>query len=111
MRLTFEIPDHIAESLGERAKLERDALEALAAEFYRTEKISRKQLSELLELDYWDTDAFLAQHDANRPYTINELNLDRLALNEKPGDDTGCRWHGPGQVRGRGGRGGGPAPN
>jgi hypothetical protein len=85
MQLTIEVPDHIAEGIGERAKLERDMLEAFAAEAYRTEKLSRRQVGDLLGLDYWDTEEFLSRHEAKRPYTLADLEVNRISLNDAPG--------------------------
>jgi hypothetical protein len=84
MQITVQLPDDIAEMLGERAILERDMLEAFVAEAYRTEKLSRRQVSDLLGLDYWDTENFLTRHDAKRVYTLAELEVDRKNLGSEP---------------------------
>lgn len=83
MQVTVEVPDHIANLLGKRADLEREVLEAFAAEAYRVEKLSRKQVGDLLGLDYWDTEDFLTRHDAKRPYTLADLQIDRTNLGDK----------------------------
>ena len=80
MAVTVELPDDIVEHLGETDKVPRQILEAFAAEAYRKHKLSRHQLSQLLALDYWETDDFLTQHEARRPYTIAELQVDRQSL-------------------------------
>ena len=80
MQVTVELPDEIAQHLGESGDVPRQFLEAFAAEAYRTQKISRHQVSQLLGLDYWQTDAFLTRHEAKRPYTLDDLEMDRQSL-------------------------------
>jgi predicted HTH domain antitoxin len=80
MEITVEMPDDIAKHLGETAKMPRRMLEAFAAEAYRTQKLSRHQISQLLGLDYWQTEDFLTQREAKRPYTLADLAIDRQSL-------------------------------
>ena len=82
MTVTVQLPDTIAAQLGRAAELPRHLLEALAADCYRTRKLTRHQVSQLLELDYWQTDEFLTRHDAHRPYTAKDLEIDRKNLAE-----------------------------
>lgn len=66
MEVTIEIPDVIAEQV-ERAggNMSRELLEAFAIEAYRTERLSRGQVSELLDLNFWETEEFLRQRGAS----------------------------------------------
>jgi Uncharacterised protein family (UPF0175) len=80
MEVTVELPDEIAKHLGEANKVPRQMLEAFAAEAYRVQKLSRHQLSQLLGLDYWQTEDFLSQHEARRPFTLADLEADRQSL-------------------------------
>ncbi len=80
MQVTIQVPDSVAAALGDSANVPRQLLEAFAAEGYRERKLSRHQVSELLGLDYWQTEEFLAQHDAKRPYTLADLQIDRQSL-------------------------------
>ena len=84
MEVTIQLSDDIAEHLGEIATMPRQMLEAFAAEAYRTHRLSRRQLSQLLELDYWQTEDFLTQHDAKRPFTLADLQIDRQSLATLP---------------------------
>jgi hypothetical protein len=59
-------------------------LEAFAAEAYRTQKLSRHQLSQLLGLDYWETEQLLTQHEARRPFSLADLQIDRQSLASLP---------------------------
>ena len=80
MEITVQLPDDLAKQLGDIANMPRQFLEAFAIESYRSEKITRHQLSQLLGLDYWQTDAFLAEHKAKHPYTLADLEVDRASL-------------------------------
>ena len=80
MRITFDIPDELVRLLGETTELPRQFLEALTAMAYRTEKISRHQVGLILRMDRWQTESFLAEHEAQRPYTLADWNLDRKSL-------------------------------
>jgi hypothetical protein len=84
MKVTIELPDNITRHLGEASKMPRQVLEAFAAEAYRTQKFSRHQASQLLGLDYWETEAFLTQHEARRPFTLADLQIDRESLASLP---------------------------
>ena len=82
MQVTVQLPDDIAKLLGSEAEIPRRLLEAYAIEGYRTEKLSRHQVSQLLGLDRWKTEEFLAQHQAQRPYSLTDWQLDRQALDK-----------------------------
>ncbi len=60
----------------------RHLLESLAAEAYRTGKLSRNEIGLLLGLDYWQTESFLSAHEAKRPYSLEDLEIDRQSLAE-----------------------------
>ena len=80
MQVTVELPDEIAQHLGESGDVPRQVLEALAAEGYRAQRLSRHQVSQLLGLDYWQTEEFLTRHEAKRPYSLADLEIDRRSL-------------------------------
>ncbi len=80
MEVTVQMPDEIARLLGESAHMPRKLLEALAIESYRSQKLSRNQVRQLLQLDYWQTEDFLTRHEAKRPYTLADLEVDRKSL-------------------------------
>jgi hypothetical protein len=84
MEVTVQLPDDIAKHLGEISTMPRQMLEAFAAEAYRTHRLSRHQLSQLVGLDYWQTEDFLTQHDAKRPFTLADLEIDRQSLAALP---------------------------
>ena len=84
MEVTIELPDDIARHLGEASEMPRQMLEAFAAEAYRGQRLSRRQLSQLLALDYWQTEEFLTRREARRPFTLAELQTDRPSLASLP---------------------------
>jgi hypothetical protein len=84
MEVTVQLPDDIAHHLGEISAMPRQMLEAFAAEAYRTHRLSRHQLSQLLAFDYWQTEDFLTQHEAKRPFTLADLQIDRQSLAALP---------------------------
>ena len=78
MQVTIEIPDDVAEQLKQNTgSISREMLEAFAVEGYRTEKLSRGQVSELLGLNFWETEQFLKQRDAYLHYDLSDLDQDR----------------------------------
>jgi len=84
MEVIVPLPDDIAKHLGETSAMPRQMLEAFAAEAYRTQRLSRHQLSQVLALDYWQTQHFLTSHEAKRPFTLADLQIDRQSLASLP---------------------------
>lgn len=76
----MQVPDDVAKLLGGVDRMPRQLLEAFAIQNYCSERLTRHQVSQLLGLDYWETDAFLAQHKAKQPYTVTDLEVDRSCL-------------------------------
>lgn len=85
MNLAIDLPEEIARQL-ERAwrDLPRRSLEAIAAEAYRSEALSRRQVGELLGLDFWSTEAFLKEHLGYLKYDRTDLEEDRAAVDRTP---------------------------
>jgi hypothetical protein len=84
MEVTIELPDDIARTLGNAKEMPRKVLEAFVAEAYREQRLSRRQLSQVLGYDYWQTEEFLTQHEARRPFTLADLQVDRNSLASLP---------------------------
>ncbi|MBM3881814.1 MAG: UPF0175 family protein [Verrucomicrobia bacterium] len=83
MSATIEIslPDPLLKALGdEPAELPRRTLEALVAQAYRAGRITHAQAGEILQLDRWQTDAFLKTAQAFRPSAAEEFAADLAAL-------------------------------
>jgi hypothetical protein len=83
MAATIEIslPDVLIKAIGANPKdLPRRAFESLVSDAYRSGKISHAQVSEMLGLDRWKTDAFLKQAQAFRACETEEFAGDLSAL-------------------------------
>ena len=64
MNVSIELPDVIARQMRlEGPQAGRRALEIVAIEGYRSGDLSRSQVSELLNLSLWETEALLKEHD------------------------------------------------
>lgn len=82
MEITVQLPDEVAKQLGDLDDMPRHLLEAFAIENYRLERITRHQVSQLLGLDYWETEEILTKYDAKRRYTLTDLEVDRDCSNK-----------------------------
>jgi hypothetical protein len=65
--IEISLPDALVRALGTvPAELPRKTLEALAAQAYRSGKVTHAQVAEILGYDRFQTDAFLKTSDAHR---------------------------------------------
>jgi predicted HTH domain antitoxin len=81
MQLSVELPDLIARSLrldGPRSN--QRALEMLALEGYREGELSRGQVSEMLGMEFNETEAFLKCHSAMPGFTVADYDRSGEAL-------------------------------
>ena len=81
MNVAVELPDDIAQQL-ETAwhDMPRRVLEAVAVEGYRSGALTHGQVQRLLQLSWWETEAFLKERQAYLPYDEEDLEHDRAAL-------------------------------
>ncbi|MDZ4286398.1 MAG: UPF0175 family protein [Prosthecobacter sp.] len=83
MLLSVELPDLIARSLHlDGPASSRRALEMLALEGYRGGELSRGQVSEMLGLEFNETEHFLRQHGADLRYTVEDFEQDSKNLRQ-----------------------------
>jgi predicted HTH domain antitoxin len=82
MNVAIEIPENLSASLRLRWKdVPRRALEAVAAEAYRSGALSTHQVSQLLgHGSRWETEAFLKEAQAYLHYGEADLERDLAAL-------------------------------
>jgi predicted HTH domain antitoxin len=79
--VTIRVPAAIAQQFGpDLESIGRRLLEQAAAEGYRSNQLSRGQVSQLLGLDWAETEEFLAKRHCDRHYGLNDLDQDRLNL-------------------------------
>ena len=78
MPVVIELPSEIESQLTSAwGDLPRAALEALAVEGYRQEKLTRSQVGRLLSLNLWQTEAFLKEREAYLHYDSDDFEADR----------------------------------
>jgi predicted HTH domain antitoxin len=83
MLLSVELPEPIARSLRlDGPASSRRALEMLALEGYREGNLSRGQISEMLGLEFNETEQFLSQHGADLQYTADDFDQDSENLRQ-----------------------------
>jgi hypothetical protein len=82
VNLTVHIPDEIACRLAaDGSDLSRRALEALLAEEYRHERLTKPELQQLLGIETsYELDGFLKAHDVWIEYTREDAERERLSL-------------------------------
>jgi predicted HTH domain antitoxin len=86
MEITLDVPEDIAADLAAKGEnLPRAALEALAIEEYRAQKLSTAQLRRLLGYQIrMQAHAFLKKHGVYLHYTLADLEHDRQAGDALP---------------------------
>jgi hypothetical protein len=89
MTVTVQIPDDLAKRLtATGGDLSRRALEALAAEEYKHDRLTKPELQRLLGIETsFQLDEFLKAHDVWIDYTMEDAerecrSLERLGLSE-----------------------------
>jgi len=82
MNLIVQIPDDIAGRLSASGgDLSRRALEALLAEEYKHERITKPELQQLLGIEtIYELDGFLKAHDVWIEYTREDAERERKGL-------------------------------
>jgi predicted HTH domain antitoxin len=81
MRVEIDLPEGIVRELEKVWKnLPRRALEAIAAEGYRSDALSRGQVGTLLGLSFYETEAFLKEHLGFLKYDEGDLDRDRAEM-------------------------------
>jgi predicted HTH domain antitoxin len=79
--ITIELPDDIVKELeAVPGEISRRVVEAVALEGYRSRRLSRGDVRQLLGLGWHETEDFLAAHGLTYHYTLEDLNEDRKNL-------------------------------
>lgn len=83
VEVNLTLPENVAQALGENTEsIRRRILENAAIESYRAGRLSQRQVGEMLGMDYWQTERFLAEHNVAVNYSGEQLEADRAALSE-----------------------------
>lgn len=81
MNVAVELPDDIAQQLNAAWQdMPRRVLEAVAVEGYRSGALTHGHVQKLLQLSWWETEAFLKERQAYLSYNEDDLEHDRAAL-------------------------------
>lgn len=81
MNVAVELPDDIAKQLETAWQdIPRRVLDAVAVEGYRSGALTHGQVQQLLNLSWWETEAFLKDRQAYLHYDEADLEQDRAVL-------------------------------
>ncbi len=82
LTVTLDLPADVEQKLrAETPNLDADVKEAYALELFRRGKLSHYELSQVLGLDRFETDAYLKRHNVYEgSLTMEDLEADRLTL-------------------------------
>lgn len=83
MQITLEIPDEYVQRLEPNlANLTQHVLETLVVEAYKAQRLTSAEVGQILNLDRFQVDAFLKQHQAYLHYTIADFQQDVQTLQQ-----------------------------
>lgn len=84
LKVTLELPSDVEEKLrAETPNLDADVREAYALELFRRGKLSHYELSRVLGLDRFETDAYLKRRNVfEGSLTMTDIDADRKTLKE-----------------------------
>ena len=81
----MSVPETVAGRFGSTPEaVGRQLLESAAIEGYRSQRLSRGQVREMLHLNWQETEEFLARHGCVRHYSPSDLDEDRETLAKLP---------------------------
>jgi predicted HTH domain antitoxin len=82
MAVTIDLPPEVEQRLRAASPdLEGEAREAAALELFRRGRLSHYELSQILSLDRFETDAYLKRHNVYEgSLTMEDLEADRQTL-------------------------------
>ena len=79
--VTVGLPIEVASRYGAAPEqIGQRLLEQAAIEGYRSGELARGQVAQMLYLDWEDTEAFLAKHQCDRQYDLEDLEQDRKSI-------------------------------
>jgi predicted HTH domain antitoxin len=81
--VVIKLPDALAPVFGASAEARsRRVTEDAAIEEYRSGRLSQRQVGEMLNLDYWQTERLLADRGVPMNYGVGDLHADRVTLDQ-----------------------------
>ena len=83
VEITIKLPDVLAREFGATPEARSQRLtEDAAIQEYRAGRLSQRQVGEMLGLDYWQTESFLAKQNVALNYSLGDLQADRATLDQ-----------------------------
>jgi hypothetical protein len=83
MQITVNIPDEVARQWGETPEeVARRLLEDASIEGYHARRLSHRHFGEMFGLDYWQTEAFLAERGVPLNFSAADLESDNATLDK-----------------------------
>ncbi|NET55265.1 MAG: UPF0175 family protein [Symploca sp. SIO2E6] len=83
MQITIDIPDEYIQNLEPLLEsLPQVLLETLVVEAYKAQHLTSAEVGRILNLNRFEVDAFLKQHQAYLHYTIADFNQDLQTLEQ-----------------------------
>jgi predicted HTH domain antitoxin len=83
IEITIKLPDSLAQAFGQTPEARSLRLaEDAAIEEYRAGRLSQRQVGEMLGLDYWQAERFLADRKVPVNYSLSDLESDAATLND-----------------------------
>lgn len=77
MQITIDLPDEVVQRLDLSPEyLSRRVLEAFVVEAYDAQQLTTAEVGRILDLDRFEVDSFLKQHQAYLSYTIADFDQD-----------------------------------
>src|SRR5215475_1202747 len=90
MEITFKIPDELADQVSEGKDPARVALEALALEGYRAQRLSESAVRQMLGFESRiQVHAFLKEHGVHLQFDLSDLDHDRVTSERSRGKLSG----------------------
>lgn len=82
MKVTVDIPTEVEQALQQQLgnDLTQAAKEAMAASWYRAEKLSIGQVAAFLGISTYEADGLMKQHGIAAPYTTDDFKQDQNTL-------------------------------
>ncbi len=77
MQITIDLPDEYIQRLEpDLANLSQHILETLVVNAYKERRLTSAEVGRILDLNRFEVDAFLKQHQAYLHYTTSDFNQD-----------------------------------
>lgn len=81
MQITIDLPDEYIQRIEpDLDNLPQHILETLVVDAYKAQRLTSAEVGQILNLNQFEVDAFLKQHQAYLHYTVSDFNQDLQTL-------------------------------